>query len=211
MVVPTHKDMFALPASLFVNRASTKDKSAEIAVAALLSWNSCGQSFVEAKTETIAKTLGWSKRKAIEVLKRLERNGYITIERRPPSTSYYHLSWLSHLSPPSTLPAALPTTPLQSPTTPPTTPSPNTELQNLSSPTDQQPASVPNPLTIEDRLITNEEGIKKLSSTMKRSFEAILDKLPELIATSNAVLANNLREEIEIMFQKRDNQKIPSQ
>ena len=178
MATPTHKHTLTIPASLLSDRASTKDKSAEIAVAAVLSWiaDSCGQSFVEAKTETIAKSLGWSKRKAVEVLKRLERNSYITVEHRPPSANYYHLPWLSHLSPPPTSPhpQAQPATPIP----PPANSQPNLHPNSLHTSAGDHSQALE--LAIENRITKLEKTTKNhkvIFSKIYTTLESILERL----------------------------------
>ncbi len=89
----TLRETITIPASIFHNNTNTKDRSAEVALLALLTWlaEMAGQDFTETPVETFAKTIGWSKRKTVGVLKRLEQGKKVLIERRPPLPSRYRV------------------------------------------------------------------------------------------------------------------------
>ncbi len=159
---PKPKEMFILPSTLLFDREGTKDKSAEIAVAAFLSWISeaHGKNFVAIKIDIIAKNLGWSKRKTIDVLKRLEKGGYIIVERRTPLPNRYRLAWSPALPSP-TSPQATEASPATS----------NPETTAPTSPQSSNPQSSAIPQhfidSIEDRFRQIEGKMNHIEATIK--------------------------------------------
>ena len=149
--------LIAIPASIFRRRADVKDTSDEVALAALLSWlvDTHKQGFTETKTEVFATSLGWSKRKTVDVLKRLERNGYITIERQTPMPSRYRLCWSPAQPPPQPHPAPTLTT---TPDMQPATQQPNANLQT----------------SVEQRLSKLEKSLEKIKIKVAKFPPAIL-------------------------------------
>ena len=149
--------LITIPASIFSRRADVKDTSDEVALAALLSWlvDTHKQGFTETKTEVFATSLGWSKRKTVDVLKRLERNGYITIERQTPMPSRYRLCWSPTPPPPQPHPAPTLTT---TPDMQPATQQPNADLQT----------------NIEQRLSKIEKSLERVKTRVANFPTAIL-------------------------------------
>ena len=149
--------LITIPASIFRRRADVKDTSDEVALAALLSWlvDTHKQGFTETKTEVFATSLGWSKRKTVDVLKRLERNGYITIERQTPMPSRYRLCWSPAQPPPQPHPAPTLTT---TPDMQPATQQPNANLQT----------------SVEQRLSKLEKSLEKIKIKVAKFPPAIL-------------------------------------
>ena len=149
--------LITIPASIFSRRADVKDTSDEVALAALLSWlvDTHKQGFTETKTEVFATSLGWSKRKTVDVLKRLERNGYITIERQTPMPSRYRLCWSPAQPPPQPHPAPTLTT---TPDMQPATQQPNANLQT----------------SVEQRLSKLEKSLEKIKIKVAKFPPAIL-------------------------------------